>query len=120
MLFQQILISFVTAMALASSVTASAILGRKGATCSPGTGNLLCCASSSPFSQLPSDQQTTISQLESNELNSNFNANLLVGSNCNALSKGSPCSNQTLCCNSSALNINAGEFLFNVNCVKPA
>ncbi|KAF8267458.1 hypothetical protein EI94DRAFT_1701028 [Lactarius quietus] len=92
-------------MALASSVTASAILGRKGATCSPGTGNLLCCASSSPFSQLPSDQQTTISQLESNELNSNFNASQIVGSNCNAPSKGSPCSNQALCCNSSVLNI---------------
>ncbi|KAF8267455.1 hypothetical protein EI94DRAFT_1730620 [Lactarius quietus] len=119
MLFQQTLISFVTAMALASSVTASAILGRKGATCGPGTGSLLCCNSSSPFSELPSDEQAVITQLQFTELNSNLNTSLIVGSDCTAPSEGSQCSNQTLCCNSSVLNINDGEFMFNVNCVNP-
>ncbi|KAF8256577.1 hypothetical protein EI94DRAFT_316131 [Lactarius quietus] len=88
MLFQRPLSFFVTAMSLASSVTASAILGR---TCT--TGTLQCCDSNQSFQSL--------SQLDRNAFHAadpNVDTNLAVGVGC-TLAAGTTCTRELLCCN---------------------
>ncbi|KAF8267281.1 hypothetical protein EI94DRAFT_1730954 [Lactarius quietus] len=96
MLFQRPLSFFVTAMYLASSVTASAILGR---TCPIGT--LRCCDSNQAFSSL--------SQLDRNAFiaaDPNVKFNVPVGVGC-TLAAGTTCTKQLLCCNGVVLTTTA-------------
>ena len=77
MLFYKSLVSFVTAIALASSVTASATPERRQTQiCS--TGNLTCCVTSTPFTGLSEATQSGLLAL----LDPNLNLNLPVGLDC--------------------------------------
>ncbi|KAF8263317.1 hypothetical protein EI94DRAFT_1316676 [Lactarius quietus] len=75
MLFQLHLSFFVAAMSLASSVTASAILGRQASSC-PNT--LWCCDSKTPFLSLSTKDQNAFSVQDPT-----LNTDLLVGIGCN-------------------------------------
>jgi len=54
------LISFVTAIALASGITASVTLVRRGPTCTTGTGSLFCCGNVNTLSDLPDNVQSVV------------------------------------------------------------
>ena len=77
MLFYKSLISFVTAIALASSGTASATPERRQ-TQSCSTGSLTCCTSSTPFTGLSEAAQSGLLGL----LDPNLNLNLPIGLDC--------------------------------------
>ena len=64
MLFNKSLISFVAAIALAGSVTASATPVRRNDGCSPGTGSLTCCDSTIYFGELSELEQIILSILD--------------------------------------------------------
>ena len=86
MLFSNTLVSFVAAIALASSVTASVTPVRRGGgddgkpsqSCS--TGSLTCCSSSSSFAALPELIQSGLASV----LDPNVLANAPIGLNCDA------------------------------------
>ena len=71
MLFNKSIISFVAAIALASSVAASLP--------SCKTGTLTCCTTKESFSSLQAQQQQSLKQLDPS-----VNPDLSVGVNCNA------------------------------------
>lgn len=78
MLFHKSLISFVVAIALAGSVTASATpVRRNNPGCSPGTGSQTCCTSTTSFGSL-----TIVEQIALSILDGNLNDLLPVGLNC--------------------------------------
>ncbi|KAF8270844.1 hypothetical protein EI94DRAFT_1784597 [Lactarius quietus] len=64
-------------MALASSATAFVVLGRRAATCPPGTGNLLCCDIASKFTRLQFGEQNLVIAEDSN-----VNTAQIVGIQC--------------------------------------
>ena len=80
MRFSNLLVPFVSAIALASNVAASATPERRGSppTQSCSTGDLTCCVSSAPFSSLSSATQSSLLGL----VNPNLLLNLPVGLDC--------------------------------------
>ncbi|KAF8267586.1 hypothetical protein EI94DRAFT_1305142 [Lactarius quietus] len=93
MLFHKSFISFTAAISLADSITASVTPVRRGDSgCSPGTGSLTCCDSTTSFGSLTLLQQTLLSILDPE-----LNDILPVGLGC--IADGTlGCNNQPLCC----------------------
>ena len=77
MLFNKSLVSFVAAIALAGSVTASATPVRRNDGCSPGTGSLTCCESTTSF-----DDLTELEQLLFSILDPSLDVDLPIGVGC--------------------------------------
>jgi hypothetical protein len=81
MLFYKSLVSFVTAIALASSVTASVAPERRQYTppnCQVSSGSSTCCTTSTPFTGLSEGTQGGLLGL----LGPNLNLNLPIGLDC--------------------------------------
>jgi hypothetical protein len=79
MLFYKSLVSFVTAIALASSVTASVTPERRQwSSCQASSGSSTCCTNVSPFTALSQAEQSGLLSL----LGLNALANIPVGLNC--------------------------------------
>jgi hypothetical protein len=84
MMFSNTLVSFIAAIALASSVTASVAPVRRGGggggkpTQSCSTGSLHCCDSASNFEDQPTDIQSGLL----NAVSPNVLANVPIGVNC--------------------------------------
>ena len=76
MLFYKSLVSFVTAIALASGVTA-AVTPERRQTQSCSTGSLTCCTDSTPFTGLSEAEQSAIGLLDPN-----LNLDLPIGLDC--------------------------------------
>ncbi|KAF8264048.1 hypothetical protein EI94DRAFT_1788185 [Lactarius quietus] len=95
MFFNKSIVSFIAAIALATSVTAFATPARQAVpSCNAGSGSLACCGSSEPFGSLTLAQQNELISLDTN-----LNKNLNVGLNCaGAGSQGCTGNNQALCC----------------------
>ncbi|KAF8260084.1 hypothetical protein EI94DRAFT_1790146 [Lactarius quietus] len=110
MLFYKSLVSFVTAIALAGSVTASAVPERRQTTQSCSTGSLTCCVTSSPFTGLSEAIQEGLLAL----LDPDFNINLPVGLGCVAAGVLG-CNNDAFCCDGTQ-NLN-GLINIGLNCV---
>ncbi|KAF8261213.1 hypothetical protein EI94DRAFT_1746491 [Lactarius quietus] len=107
MLFHRSLISFVAAMAMASSVTAFAVQN-----CGTGTGSLTCCGSYTLFSELSSGDQNLFAALDPN-----LEITLSVGQNC-AAPGSQGCTDHALCCN--GITVNQGDLVNAAdNCVRP-
>jgi hypothetical protein len=77
MLFYKSLVSFVTVIALASSVTASVTPERRYTSCQASSGSSTCCNTSSPFTALSSATQGLLALISPN-----LNLNLPVGLDC--------------------------------------
>ena len=83
MLFHAPLISFVTAIVMASGITASATSVRRDDICPSGSGNPTCCDSTDDVSLISSDLETFIS----NTAGDVWDQSLPLGVNCLATSE---------------------------------
>ncbi|KAF8259869.1 hypothetical protein EI94DRAFT_1706731 [Lactarius quietus] len=109
MLFYKSLVSFITAIALAGSVTASVTPERRQTTQSCSTGSLTCCATTTPFTALSSAAQESLALLDPN-----LNLDLPVGLGC-VLAGVLGCNNDAFCCDGTQ-NLN-GLIDVGINCV---
>ncbi|KAN0141244.1 hypothetical protein V8E53_001000 [Lactarius tabidus] len=110
MLFHKSLVSFVAAIALASSVTASVTPERRQwSSCQASSGSSTCCTNTSPITSLSTAAQGLLALISPN-----LNLDLPIGLNC-VLPGLLGCNNNAVCCDGSQNE--SGLINIGLNCV---